>query len=263
LHISAPPGGIEPFYFGMSTKPLFGCYHAPRSSPARDCGVVLCYPMGQEYINSHRAIHQLAVRLSTEGFASLRFDFYGCGDSSGDCEQGQIDQWLTDLSTAVDEIRKRSGFEKICLVGLRLGGTLAAIAGAQSGDIDGMVLWDAVIDGRPYVRELLAFAKLKHRITGESHTEIAGFPLTHSMYTDLEHIDLLTIQNKLANNILLIESREEAAEERFQRHLKSVGTHIAHRYLPGPQIWREEPDRAIVPVQVLQTVVSWLSEVYP
>ena len=137
---------MKPFYFGSQEKPLFGCYHAPQAGPTRDCGVVLCHSMGNEYIRFHRAYRQLAIHLSNVGFPVLRFDFYGCGDSSSGCEQGQLRQWLTDISTAIDEIRRRCGLTKICLVGLRLGGSLAMLAGAARGDINGMVLWDPVVN---------------------------------------------------------------------------------------------------------------------
>jgi pimeloyl-ACP methyl ester carboxylesterase len=263
LQTNIPVTGIAPFYFGAPGKHLFGIYHAPQSGPPRDCGVVLCSPMGREYINSHRALRQLAVRLSAAGFPVLRFDFYGCGDSSGECEQGQIDQWLADLSTAVEEMRKRCGFVKICLVGLRLGGTLAAMVGARRGDIDSLVLWDAVSNGQAYLEELLAFAKLQHCPTDANQADIWGFPLTYLMRTDLEHIDLLAIPMKPANNILLLESRQEADEGPLREHFERMGSRIDDQHCPGPQNWREEPYRRVVPVEILQAVVSWISEVYP
>ena len=145
---------LEPFYFGTLEKPLFGCYHAPPLGPARDSGVVLCYPFIQEYMRSHRAFRQLATQLCNLGFPVLRFDFFGHGDSSGDSEQGEIRQWLNDISSAVGEIRERSRCAKVCLVGLRFGGTLSMMVGAERGDIDGMVLWDPVVSGTDYIEEL-------------------------------------------------------------------------------------------------------------
>jgi uncharacterized protein len=268
-----PRGGIEPFYFGPSEKPLFGCYHVPQSGLSRDCGVVFCHSLGDEYIRFHRAYRQLAVRLSKVGFPVLRFDFYGCGDSSGDCEQGQIDQWLTDISTAIGEIRRRGGVAKVCLVGLRLGGTLSMMAGAARGDIDTMVLWDPVVSGRAYIEELItlhqemlqrAHVKSKPSVTDEKYTEILGFPLTDFLFRDLENIDPLVIQRKPANNIFIIESNEKAGQERLREHLKSTGARVEYQRLPNRQfwIWIEDFGRILVPHQVLQSIVSWISEVY-
>jgi len=235
--------------------------------------LVFCYPLGEEYIRFHRVYRQLALRLSSVGFPVLRFDFYGCGDSSGDREQGQISQWLTDISTAIGEIRRRSGIMKICLVGLRLGGALAMMVGATRGDIDGMVLWDAIVNGRTYVEELTALhqemlrkahVQLKPHMPGEEQTEILGFPLTDDLFTGLERINLVAIQEKPANNILIIKSNEAANQERLREHLKSIDAHVAYQHLPSPQLWGwiEDFGRILVPHQILQAVVSWISEVY-
>lgn len=262
MHTNRPDTGIDPFYFGTAGKPLFGIYHAPQFAPPRDCGVVFCHPMGWEYIYSHRALRQLAIRLATAGFPVLRFDFYGCGDSSGNCEQGQIDQWLTDLSSAVEKIRRRGPLLHICLVGLRLGGTLAVMAGASRGDIDGLVLWDVVANGQAYLEELRAFADRMRRRIDDPQAGIWGATLTPGMRTDLNNIDLLTMAQKPANHILLIDSHQEAGAERLQAHFAKMGILIEAQHLPGEPVWRWTR-RAIVPVQMLQAVVRWISEVYP
>lgn len=265
---------MKPFYFGSQEKPLFGCYHAPQAGPTRVCGVVFCHSMGDEYIRFHRAYRQLAIHLSNVGFPVLRFDFYGCGDSSGGCEQGQLRQWLTDISTAIDEIRRRCGLTKVCLVGLRLGGSLAMLAGAARGDIDGTVLWDPVVSGGAYLQELVALhqdmlrvahVKLEPRTTDGEHTEILGFPLTDYMLTDLENLDLLSTYQKSVNNILVIQSNEKADQGRFLEYLKSIGVHAEYQRLPSPQfwIWMEDFARVLVPQQILQSIVSWISERYP
>jgi len=75
---------VRPFYFGAPGKELFGCLHAPEPDCCLDCGVVVCQPFGHEYVNSHRALRQLAKRLVDAGFPVLRFDYYGCGDSRGE-----------------------------------------------------------------------------------------------------------------------------------------------------------------------------------
>ena len=262
---------IELFFFESSGNPLFGCYHAPQSGPDRQCSVVLCYPMGQEYILSHRAYRQLAVRLSDVGFPVLRFDFYGCGDSSGNCEQGQIRQWLNDILTAIGEIRGRCGVVKVCLVGLRLGGTLSMMVGAERGGIEGMVLWDPVVSGRAYIEELTTLhpgtlqdssTKPKHRTIGQKPTEILGFPITNCMLTDLENIDLCTVRQKPANSIFVVESNGKPGQGRLREHLKSIGAQVEYQHLPGPIIWKEIANQGLVPHHVLQSMVSWISEVY-
>jgi pimeloyl-ACP methyl ester carboxylesterase len=274
LRASVSRGAIEPLYFGPSTKPLFGCYYTPLAGLTRDCGVVLGYPMGEEYIRFHRACRELALRLSNVGFPVLRFDFYGCGDSGGRFEQGSTGQWLTDLDTAIGDMRTRCGVTRVCLVGLRLGGTLSIISGSERQDIDGMVLWDPIINGIAHVKELTALhhkmlqyahVKVKRPMTDGKQVEILGFPLADSLIQDLESIDLLAIRERPANNILVIESNEEVAQEQLARHLRHLGAHVDYQQHPSPQIWvwTEDVIRILVPHPILEATVSWISEMCP
>jgi len=267
-------GVIDPFYFGESGKRLFGCYHAAEAEPRRGCGVVLCYPMGHEYIQFHRAYRQLALQLSRVGFPVLRFDFFGCGDSAGNGEEARIHQWLSDISTATDEMKRRSDVAQVCLVGLRLGGTLSVMVGAERTDISDMVLWDPVVRGTAYVQRLttlhqkmvrFAHVKEKSDVRGEKPPEILGFPYTEALLVDIQNMDLLSIQAKPANNILVIQSDEETDQRLLQENLESMNSRVDFLHFPTPQIWVwiEDFAKVVVPYQILQSVVSWMCEAYP
>ena len=148
------------------------------------------------------------------------------------------------------------------------------MVGAERGDIDGMVLWDPVVSGKAYIKELTtrhqamlryAHVKSKRRITGEKPTEILGFPVTDFLVTDLENTDLLAIRERPANNILVIEGNEDAGLGRLREHLKSIDANVEYQHSPSPQLWNftENFGKVLVPHQILLSVVSWISEVYP
>ena len=265
---------IEPFYFGNSVQSLFGVYHPPKIGIARDVGVILCYPTGEDYIRSHRAFVRLAALLSSAGFHTLRFDYYGCGDSGGDSDQGGIRQWLDDISTAIEELKSGSDANQICLVGLRLGASLAMMAGAERDDVDGLVLWNPIISGRKYVQELITayqekarkfFPGLECRSKGEGYGEALGFPLPDSMLKDLEKLDLFATQLKVAHKILFIESSDASEDIRFREHMKGIGVSLRYKRIPGFEPWVERDNwgQGMVPMKILQFVVSWISGMCP
>jgi pimeloyl-ACP methyl ester carboxylesterase len=269
------PIALEPFYFQSSGRPLFGCFHPPRPGTARESAVVLCHPLGEEYIRFHRALRRLADLLAGAGFPVLRFDFYACGDSAGESHQGQFSHWLVDVATAIDQVRRRAGVARVCLVGLRLGGTLSALVGAGRGDVDAMVLWDPIVSGRHYLhelavshREMLQRAHVKP-VSGppdaEDPAERLGFPLALSLQRDLEALDLLALRGKPAGNLLLVESDARSAQGSLAAHLTALGARLHHECLssPGLWVWEEAVGRVLVPHQVLQLLVSWISEVCP
>ena len=134
---------IVPLYFGTEKRAIFGWYHPGiNAEPYRHVGVVLCNPIGDDYIRAHRVIRHIAESLSAVGFPVLRFDFHGTGDSAGTEEDpGRVDFWLDDIDLAIEELRKLSGVGQFTLAGLKLGATLAVVAAERRDDIEGLILW--------------------------------------------------------------------------------------------------------------------------
>ena len=142
---------MSAFLFGSSAQPLFGYHHAPRGNGAG--AVVICSSWGSEYTYAHHALRVLAKRLAEQGRHVLRFDYSGQGDSWGDTTDADVDRWITDTATAMEELRAISGHAVVDVVGLRIG-ALAAAACAGTPGVGRVVLWDPVLDGREWMRQL-------------------------------------------------------------------------------------------------------------
>ena len=264
---------IQPVLFGPSDKQLFGCYHFPKSNMSRNCGVILCNSIGDEYIRFHRAYRQLADLLSRSGFPVLRFDYYGCGDSSGECNQGTVEQWLYDVESACTEMRHRSGVRRICLAGLRIGGTLATLAGVATLDIDGIVLWDPVLNGNEYVHQLmtmhngmLRYAHVQHRpeTVDDHYTEILGFRFSNNFLKSIRNINLMEMKDTPCDKLLLIETDRRVCQSEFGNRVTKLGANLNYQRFPNEElwVWQEEMGKIRVPHQVLHSIVSWSKELF-
>lgn len=137
-----------PFYFGPGRE-LFGFYHPAAAVSA--AAVLLCPPVGVEQVRCHRLYRQLAHGLAESGLPVLRFDYYGTGDSAGDSRELEWTRCLADVVTAAGELRMRHG-GRVLAFGARLGAN-AALAAAQAARLDGVVAWDAIVDGGSLVRQ--------------------------------------------------------------------------------------------------------------
>jgi uncharacterized protein len=260
-----------PFFFGAGDGQLFGCYHGAQSGHARNWGVVLCYPIGHEHILAHRAYRLLAQRLSMIGFHTLRFDYFGSGDSAGDAGEGSISRWSSDVASAIEEIRRRCGLEKVCLIGCRLGATLALTVGAVRRDVDAMVLWDPIISGNDYLHHLqnmhkrmLLYSKVIQTCKASDRREqILGFPLNEILRADLKKLALQDIQQQLSKPILIVDDKEEPSSKQLMKHLESAGAQLNHQTIPYMMDWGRDTVKIFVPVQILQCITDWLEKVCP
>ena len=195
-------------YFGDSDKPLYGVYDPPRSSTILDEGVLLCYPLAQEYMRSHWAFRQLVSQLVKTGFHCMRFDYFGSGDSAGSSIDGSMDQWHSDVDTGLTELRDMTGVMKLSLVGLRFGAAIAATAPLQAHKVRNLILWDPVVSGAAYLENL---RKLHHSMlkdhkhyknpwsqnTNGAPTELFGFSFSDRMLEDIQALDLLVKGNSV------------------------------------------------------------------
>lgn len=223
------------FHFGESRTRLFGVYDAPPGG-GRSGGVVLCAPLGHEYIRAHRALRTLAVRLTQAGLHVLRFDYYGTGDSAGSGEDGSLGQWQIDIGTAIDELKDMADVRRVSVIGVRFGATLAALACAARKDVDALVLWDPVMSGRGYVEQLLAIqatwleTRPRPREPGGRLTkqEVIGFPLTPGLHREFEATDLARLDRWPTRRLEIVESDDGAGE--LPAHLARAGVaHTARR----------------------------------
>ncbi len=269
---------MNPFYFGTSQTQLFGVHHPPEGTEVRDGAVLVCPPMGHEYIAAHRPLQQLAVRLSRAGLHVLRFDFYGCGDSAGDLEEATLTQWLDDVSTALQELRDTTGSRRLGIVGLRLGGAvgaLAAAAAARAGatDIHACVLWEPVVSGRAYVEELHAaqrdwvrrtFPRPRPETLDWPVPEVLGFPLTTGLQSDLGRIDLLHLENCPAARVLLMQNDAEPRFDGVRAHFERLGARVEHQRVEHEPVWlgHRGGNIALVPVDVNQAIAKWVVSSY-
>ena len=145
----------------VSFDGCFGWMHIGPASAASDTAVLLCSGIGRDASTGHRSFRMLADQLAAAGYPALRFDYRGTGDS---CDAEDRECWLLwqqSLAAAADWLRARTQARRLVLIGLRLGGTLAALAASVREDVAALVLLEPVLRGKSYVGQLATEARLR------------------------------------------------------------------------------------------------------
>lgn len=128
---------------------LRGMIHQPGRSGSRAAervpGVVFFHGFTGDRMESHWMFVKCARALAHAGVASLRFDFYGSGESEGDFREMTLRGQISDARAAVDYLRRQKGIDpkRLGLLGLSMGGTVAAALAAKV-RARAVVLWSAL-----------------------------------------------------------------------------------------------------------------------
>jgi alpha-beta hydrolase superfamily lysophospholipase len=247
-------------YFGGPEDGLFGWYHHGSEAPARDCVAVLCPPFGAEYSSCHRTFRHLADALARRGIPALRFDYHGTGDSPGnDLDPNRIARWQDDIAAAIAHARAASGRPAVCLVGVRMGATLAAMA-TNSSEVELAVLWNPCVRGKAYVRELQAVASTAERparpVAGE--LECAGFVLSAETLESMRQIDLTREPVRIGRRALLVWRDDQSPDPSLETRFSALGIDNDTEVLPGWSGMLAEPHYTEVPEGTLETIAGWV-----
>lgn len=205
----------------LNGENLFIGHHVPAAAaPTR--GVVLCHPLGEEKLWSHRVFVSFARELAGAGLAALRFDFRGEGDSDRDFEQSDFESRVADTMCAIDALRDLNrSVTEVSLVGLRLGAAVAAEAASRRTDVSRLVLWDPVTDGAAYMQAVLRlnlmFQMALHRKVVENRdalvarlaeggtVNIEGYELSEQLFRQVSAFRLDDTLSRFPGDVLVVQ----------------------------------------------------------
>ena len=227
--------------------------HRPRTQAVVGA-IVHVHPFAEEMNKSRRMAALQARAFADAGYAVLRCDLRGCGDSSGDFGDASWDDWLADVARAAAWMRER--FEApLTLWGLRAGCLVAAEAARRHSLDADLLFWQPMTAGKLALQQFLRLHMAKEMLDGQAgagtqglrerlnrgeHVEIAGYALAPALADGLEQA---TLQPSTTGRTLWLEvsTRDDAAllpaSAALVGRWNSAGHRIAERVVKGPPFW--------------------------
>ncbi len=252
---------MEKFYIQYDHINIYSVYHEPKFSENNSKGVILCYPIGHEYIRCHRFYVQLAKKITERGFHVIRFDYPFSGDSfsieNENTNKFTIDNCLKSIKAVCSEIIETCDLTDIYIGGCRLGGTLAYLYSINE-QVAGTFLLNPIIDGNIYINEIkreykewlhgsFTFEKDKK----ENSLNIFGFEYNQMLLNELSSLNILQ-QILPKNSVLYIDKHNS---------FRATSDNITFRESVNQSFWiKAEDDRSknLVPIDELNFIVDWL-----
>lgn len=161
---------------------LVGVYHEPTTSPR--AAIVMLHGWSGTRCGPHQMLTRAARTFCEEGYAVLRFDFSGRGDSDGDTELATLATMRDDAHAAFAWVRTQTE-APLWVLGLCSGCEIVVAAADET--LSGAILWSAPVfaalpsearaakkrgeNWRKYARKLLSPATYLKLLRGQVDTK--------------------------------------------------------------------------------------------
>lgn len=144
--------------------------------------------------------------ISKCGFASLRMDFYGNGESDGEFKDFTMDTLMSDAEIIINSAFNVPNVKKITLLGFSMGGAVTTCMTSRYGNkISKAILWSAAAN----INELIRYKFENNPKLDNGNVMFGTFELSQEMYDSLDKYDPLEGLDKFTNPVLLVHGRND------------------------------------------------------
>ena len=248
-----------PTFFGPSESPLFGVAHLPVDNQIRG-GVLICGSLGKEGMDSVRLHRVLAGSLASRGFAVLRFDYLGLGDSA--YAQGRDDavaNWVASVGHALDYLTL-IGAQSATAIGIRAGCLILDEYLGQSHIVDRVVYLDPYGTGRRYLREHRTLFRLSVGADAATPGEVSIIGGRLSVHAAAEFAALRMGANPVSahgvDNVLLVGRPAET-----DKHVTALASaEGVDSIIAGglPECAAPTPTPLPIPFTAVDSIIDWI-----
>lgn len=165
------------------------CPDAPGKYPA----LILCHG----FTGSKEEIHMMFVKfcriLESMGWASLRFDFSGTGDSDGDFSDMTFGSELSEANAILDYAKSLPEIDpdRIALLGQSMGGAVvSALAGKRPDDVSALVLWAGAGELKDAILQVFEASNIKGSFDGSQDIDCYGYCTGKAFLRELQTLDV-------------------------------------------------------------------------
>lgn len=226
--------------------------------------VIFCHGFTGEKVGGNQFVLRLANAVEAAGYAAIRFDFSGSGESAGIFEQDTtISGWTDDLRNVVEWTRQEPLFRDspVFLVGQSLGGCIVLLHDGTKQPVAGRIAIAPVVDPKQNFHDTILGPELwEAAAAGQtiSHFYGKGFSLRPDLVHDIlehGHSPLAACQS-YRDPVLLVHGTEDTSVPAAgsTRFAEAYGGHVELLLMEGAD---HSFSRQMDLLQ--QKIVEWLS----
>jgi uncharacterized protein len=153
-----------------------------------------------------------AEKVCSQGYAALRFDCYGSGESEGKFEDSDLFSQKEDLEDVI-KFAQKQGYKEIALAGLSQGAAMSILAYTE--EIKCLVLWSPALDVRVLYKEYQALFNGNDFIIRTQRRTGKEIKVGKKMWESLGEIKVFEHLSKIKSPTLIVCGSEDLNHIQF------------------------------------------------
>lgn len=167
--------------------------------------IIICHGFIGSRIGVDRLFVKAARALAAQGSFVLRFDYGGCGESSGDYGALGFDSMVNQTRTAIDYVAGMDCVDprRIVLLGHSLGGAVAIMTAVLDRRVKRLVLWSPVAYPFNDIVRIVGRDSYDEAVS-KGGTDHAGYTLQPVFFESLMHHQPFQAAPRFGGDVLLV-----------------------------------------------------------
>jgi len=166
---------------------------------------VICHGFVGSRIGVDRIFVKAARELAEEGYLVIRFDYIGCGESSGNYGSEDMESLISQTKAVLDYGLSASDVDptRVTLIGHSLGGAVALLTAVRDHRVKNLVLWSAVAYPFNDIVKIVGREAYDKAVkTGSA--DYAGYTFTPTYFNSLAAFQPFQESSKFSGDVLVI-----------------------------------------------------------
>ena len=263
---------LDPAFISGSKGELFALHYQPVERYDETRCLIIASSFAEEMNRCRYMQTLLAQAITQQGMALLVVDPFGTGDSQGEFEEADWQQWINDTITA-SNYASHLGYDQQSMLGIRVGALLAAAAAENLAKLQQLVFWQPVTSGKVALNQFLRIkiaasigreedagttTQFEEQLSQGNSIEVAGYDVSPELYRGIQsahlnnHLDLTGTPISWYTILASEERKTPRADLQTIDNWRDKGAEIAHHTVIGPAFWQAH-ERTLAPNLVTAT----------
>lgn len=195
----------------VGNQKIYGMLHTPEhASDKKFPVVVICHGFISNKVGQHRIFVKTARKICENGFAVLRFDYTGCGESTGEHRNITLDQQVDETTKVLDFLVSYPNIDSgnLILLGHSFGGCVASHVAGRDKKVKKLVLWSPVANPLKDITGIIGKELYQESMAGNL-IHYQGFELGREFFSSLAQAAPLEKIKNFNGNVMIAHGAED------------------------------------------------------